>query len=134
MCGVAQRLLDEATVQAQSWQSFGQPIYRRTSVQAALADIAMLIHAGRLMVYEAAWKADEGESIQREAAMVKLYTTQVIYNVADRAAHIFNGPPYVSGLPMERLCRHALATSATELALELQRNVIARDIMKGLKV
>jgi len=71
------------------------------------------------MVYEAAWKADKGESIRREAAMVK---------------HVFNGPPNIAGLPMERLCRHALATSATELALELQRSVIARDILKGLKV
>jgi acyl-CoA dehydrogenase len=132
--GVAQRLLDEATVQAQSWQSFGQPVYQRTSTQAALADIAVLIHAGRLMVYEAAWKADKGESIRREAAMVKLYTTQIIHTVADEAAHIFNGPPHIAGLPMERLCRHALATSATELALELQRSVIARDILKGLKV
>jgi len=132
--GVAQRLLDEATVQAQSWQSFGQPVYQRTGTQAALADIAVLIHAGRLIVYEAACKADKGESIRREAAMVKLYTTQIIHTVADSAAHIFNGPAYIAGLPMERLCRHALTASATELALELQRSVIARDILKGLKV
>ncbi len=132
--GVAQRLLDEATIQAQSWQSFGQPIYQRTSIQAALADVAMLIHAGRLMVYEAAWKADRGGLIRREAAMVKLYTTQIIHTVADRVAHVFNGPPYIAGLPMERLCRRALAASATELALELQRSIVARDILKGLKV
>lgn len=132
--GVTQRLLDKVIIQAQSWQSFGQPIYQRTSIQAALADIAMLIHAGRLMVYEAAWKADKGEPIWREAAMVKLYTTQIVHTVADRVAHVFNGPPYVTGLPMERLCRHVLATSATELALELQRSIIARDILKGLKV
>jgi acyl-CoA dehydrogenase len=132
--GVARRLLDEAAVQAQSWQSFGRPVYQRTSIQAALADIVTLIHAGRLMVYEAAWKADKGESIRREAAMVKLYTTQIVYTVADRVAHVFNGPPNIAGLPMERLCRHTLATSAAELALELQRNVIARDIIKGLKI
>ena len=132
--GVAKRLLDEATVQAQSWHSFGQPVSRRTSIQAALADIAMLIHAGRLMVYEAAWKADKGEPVRREAAMVKLYTTQMVHTVADRVAHVFNGPPYIAGLPMERLCRQALAASATELALELQRNIIATDILKGLRV
>ena len=132
--GVARRLLDEVVTQAQSWQSFGQPVHRQTSIQAALADIAMLIHAGRLMVYEAAWKADKGEPIRRDAAMVKLYTTQMVHTVADRVAHVFNGPPYIAGLPMERLCRHALATSATELALELQRSIIARDILKGMKV
>jgi alkylation response protein AidB-like acyl-CoA dehydrogenase len=127
-------LLDEAAVQARNWQSVRQPVSRRASVQAALADIAMLIHAGRLMVYEAAWKADKGESIRREAAMVKIYTTQIIHTAADRAAHIFNGPPYIAGMPMEKLCRRALAASATELALELQRSIVAGDILKGLKV
>ncbi|MFC1977964.1 acyl-CoA dehydrogenase family protein [Chloroflexota bacterium] len=132
--GVAQRLLEEATTRAQSWQSFGEFISGQTSVQAALSDIAVAIHACRLMVYEAAWKADKGESIRRESAMVKLFATQMIHNVADRVTHIYGGPPYSAGLPMERLCRHALATSATELALELQRNIIAKDVLKGLKI
>jgi alkylation response protein AidB-like acyl-CoA dehydrogenase len=132
--GIARRLLDEAAIQAQSLETFGQPVQQRTSIQAALADIATLIHATRLMVYDAAWKADNDEPILREAAMVKLYTTQTIHTVADRVAHIFNGPPYVEGLPMERLCRRALASSATELALELQRNIVARDVLKGLKI
>ncbi len=132
--GVAQRLLKEATTHAQSWQSFGQLISERPGVQAALSDIAVAIHACRLVVYEAAWKADKGEPVRREAAMVKLFATQMIYNVADRMAHIYGGPPYVAGLPMERLCRHALATNTTEFALELQRNIIAKDILKGLKV
>lgn len=131
--GVAQRLLDEATTHVQSWQSFGQFISRRTSIEAALADIVIAIHACRLMVYEAAWKADKGESIRRQAAMVKLFATQMIYNVADRVSHIFDGPPYIAGLPMERLCRHAIATSATELALQLQRSIIAKEVLKGLK-
>ena len=132
--GVAQRLLEETTTRAQSWQSFGEFVSERTDIQAALSDIAMAIHACRLMVYEAAWKADKGESIRREAAMVKLFATQMIHNVADRVTHVYGGPPYAAGLPMERLCRHALATSATELAIELQRNIIAKDILKGLKV
>ena len=132
--GVAQRLLEEASLQAQSWLSFGQFIHKRTSIQAALADIAIGIHACRLMVYEAAWKADNGGSVRREAAMVKIFTTEMLHNAADRVAHVFNGPPYEAALPMERLCRHALATSTTELALELQRSIIANDILKGLKV
>ncbi len=132
--GVAQRLLEEATTRAQTWESFGEVISGRPDIQAALSDIAMFIHACRLMVYEAACKADKGEQIHREAAMVKLFATQMIHNVADRVAHIYNGPTYVAGLPMERLCGRSLAGSATELALELQRNIIARDILKGLKV
>lgn len=132
--GVAQRLLEESTTQAQSWQSFGEFISRRTSIRAALSDIAVAIHACRLMVYEAAWKADKGEQIRHEAAMVKLFANQMIHNVTDRVTHIYGGPPYIARLPMERLCRHVLAASATELALELQRNIIAEDILKGLKV
>jgi len=132
--GVARRLLEEATTRAQTWQSFGEFVSGRTGIQAALSDIAVAIHACKLVVYEAAYKADKGESIRREAAMVKLLATQMVHNVADRVAHIYGGPPYVAGLPMERLCRHALATSATELSLELQRSIIAKDILKGLKV
>ncbi len=132
--GVAQRLLEEATTRAQTWQSFGEFISQQPSIQAALSDIAVAIHACRLIVYEAAWKADKGKPIRREAAMVKLFATQMIHNVADRVTHIYGGPPFIAGLPMERLCRHALATSATELALELQRNIISQDVLKGLKV
>jgi acyl-CoA dehydrogenase len=131
--GIAQRLLEEATTRVQTWQSFGQLMSRRTSIEAALADIVMSIHACRLMVYEASWKADKGESIRRETAMVKLFATKMIYDIDDRVSHIFDGPPYVAGLPMERLCRHALATSATEAALQLQRRIIAKDVLKGLK-
>ncbi len=131
--GIARRLLDEATIQAQSLETFGQLIFKRTSIQAALADIAMNIQAARLMVYEAAWNSDIGKSIRRKAAMVKLYTTQMVQTVADRAAHIFNGPPFIEGLPMERLCRRALEANAIELALERQRSIIAGDILKGLK-
>ncbi|MFC2035253.1 acyl-CoA dehydrogenase family protein [Chloroflexota bacterium] len=132
--GVAQRLLEEATIRVQSWQSFGQFVSERPSIQAALTDIAVAIHTCRLIVYEAAWKADKGESVRREAAMVKLFATQTLNNVADNMAHIYGGPPYVAGLPMERLCRHALATSSTELSMELQRSIISTDILKGLKV
>jgi acyl-CoA dehydrogenase len=132
--GAAQRILEEATVEAQTWTSFGQPISGRPSIQAALADIATNIHAARLMVYEVACKADHGQAIQREAAMVKLFVTQMIHYVADNAAHIFNAPAHVGGLPMERFCRNAIAMSSTNFALQLQRNIIARDILKGLKI
>jgi len=87
-----------------------------------------------LVVHEAAWKADRTMNIKREAAMVKLFATQMIRTVADRVSHIFNGPPYIVGLPMQRLCSDALAMTAADLALELQSSIIAGDIMKGLKV
>ncbi len=132
--GIARRLLDEAAVQAQSLESFGQSIARRTNIRAALADIAMDINAARLMVYEAACNSDIGETIKRKAGMVKLYTAQMVQNVADRVAHILNGPPYIKGLFMEKLCRHVLEDRAIELTLDRQRSIIAGDILKGLRV
>ncbi len=157
--GVGQRLLEEARAHVESWQTFGQQIYRRPGIESALADIAVSLHACRLLVYEAACQADAeaqaaagagGQrearlaggspaapptgSIKREAAMVKLFATQTIRTVADRVSHLFNGPPYIQGLPMQRLCADALAMNAVDLALELQSSIIASDIMKGLRV
>jgi acyl-CoA dehydrogenase len=131
--GTARRLLDEATAQAGSIETFGRSIFQRTNIQAALADIAMHIHAARLMVYEAACNADKDRLVRRASAMVKLYTTQMLHTVADRVAHVFNGPPYLEGLPVARLCRRALETSAVEMVMERQRNIVAADIIKGLK-
>ncbi|MDD4877016.1 MAG: acyl-CoA dehydrogenase family protein [Dehalococcoidales bacterium] len=132
--GVARRLLEESTIRAESWESFGQVISQRVSVEAALADIAMFIHAGQLMTYEAAWKADNGEIKPSETALLKLFSNQVLRSVSDQVAHIYNGPPYIAGLPIEQLCRQALATSSTDFALELQRNIIVKDILKGVKI
>ena len=132
--GAARRLLEEAATRAESTETFGSPIAGRTGIQAGLADIAADIHACQLIVYEAAWMADEGKSVLRDTALVKLFATQMLHRVADKVTQIYGGPPHISGLPMEQLCRGALATSATELAMELQRNIIARDILKGLRV
>jgi acyl-CoA dehydrogenase len=131
--GAARRLLDEAAAQAGSVETFGRSILKRTNIQAALADMSMHIHAARLMVYEAACTADTGKPVRRASAMVKLYTTQMLHTVADRVAHVFNGPPYLEGLPIERLCRRALEASAVDFAMERQRNIVAADIIKGLK-
>ncbi len=132
--GAAQRLLEEAITRAQTWQSFGQMISSRPSIETALTDITTGIHACRLIVYEAAWKADAGKPIKHEAAMVKLMSTQLLQTTADRVAHIYNSPPNIAGMPMESFCRHALASSAADLSLELQRHVITRDLLKGIKV
>ena len=66
--------------------------------------------------------------------MIDIYALgKTIHNVTDRVTYIYGGPPYIARLPMERLCRHALTISATKLALELQRSIIAKDTLKGLK-
>jgi alkylation response protein AidB-like acyl-CoA dehydrogenase len=98
-----------------------------------LAEIAVSIRACRLLTHEVAWKADRGEASLRDAAMVKLCGTQLVLGVADRVAHVYGGPPYVAGLAMERMSLDPLAASATRTSLELQRSLIAREVLKGMK-
>ncbi|MHB8104956.1 MAG: acyl-CoA dehydrogenase family protein [Dehalococcoidales bacterium] len=132
--GIARRLLEEAAARAQSTESFGQPIYRRTSAQEALADMAVNVHAARLMVYEAACKADAGKPIFQESAMIKLYTSRMLQLVTGQVAHIFNGPANTDGLVIERLCHNAKQATLAEMTLQRQRGIITGDLLKGLKV
>jgi acyl-CoA dehydrogenase len=129
--GAAVRLLDKAAEHARSWTSFGQVISGWPSVQVLLAEIAIDIQAARLMVYQAAWKADAGEDINREAAMVKVFATEMLKRVADRAVLIKNGPGPVEGLPLAHLCRSLLAQNIAERALEVQKAIIAEDVLKA---
>jgi len=132
--GIGRRLLEEAAAHAQSLVVFGKPISLRLNIQAALADMAVNIHAAALMVYEAACSADAGKSVARAASVVKLATTQMLHSVADRVSHIFNGPSFTRGLPMERLCRSILEDHALELSLARLRHRIAADILEGVRV
>ncbi len=128
--GAAERLLEIAKEYAKNWQSLGRLIEQRPSVQRDLADMAIEIHATRLMVFHAACKADEEEDIHQEAAMVKVFATEMVERAADRATQIHGGPIYTKELPLSRLCRNAIAASTSEQALELQRAIIARDLLR----
>ncbi|MDD5288145.1 MAG: acyl-CoA/acyl-ACP dehydrogenase [Dehalococcoidales bacterium] len=128
--GAAVRLLDVCTEHAKSWQSFGKVISGWPSIQAALSDIAIDIHAARLMVYDAAWKADEGHDIHQEAAMVKVFSTEMLKRVADRTVQVRGGPAPARELPLETLCQSMLVQNVGERALEVQRSIIAGDILK----
>ena len=132
--GTARRLLEEAAIQAGSFVSFGKSQNGRLNVQAALADIAVSVHGAALMVYEAAWKADIGKPVQQAAATVKLATSAMLQNVADRVSHVFNGPSFTRELPMERLCRGILEENIVSQAIKRQRALIASDIMRGVRL
>ena len=128
--GTAVRLLDKAVEHAKSWTSFGQTITGWPSIQTALAEMAIDIQAARLMVYEAACKADEGQNIQTEAAMVKVFATEMLKRVGDRAVLVKNGPGPVQGLPLEFLCQSLLVQNIRERALEVQKSLITGEILK----
>lgn len=128
--GAAVRLLDKSIEHAKSWTSFGQPITGWPSIQASIAEMAIDIQAARLMVYNAAWKADEGQDIHSEAAMVKIFATEMLKRVADKAVLIKNGPGPVQGLPLEFLCEGLLVQNIGDRALEVQKSIVTGDILK----
>ena len=128
--GAAIRLLDKATEHVRSWASFGQTISGWPAIKIALAEMAIEIHSARLMVYQAASKADEGQDIRTEAAMVKVYCTEMLKRVADRAVQIKGGPGPVEGLPLEYLCRSLLVQNIGQKTLEVQKSFIAGEIIK----
>jgi acyl-CoA dehydrogenase len=128
--GAAVRLLQKATEHASSWSSYHQPIANWPGIRSLLAEMAVEIQAGRLMVYQAACKADEGQDIQTLSAMVKVFTSEMLKRVADKAILIKNGPGPAQGLTLEYLCRSFLVQNLAGRALEVQKSAIAGDLLK----
>jgi alkylation response protein AidB-like acyl-CoA dehydrogenase len=128
--GVAKRLLKVCSEYAQLWDRFGRMLSEQTQTQRILADMTTDLNAAMLMVYHAAWLADKGENIRREAAMVKIFATEMVNRAADRTVQLYGGPAHTEGLLVGRLCRDAISASMNEETLELQRAIIARDILR----
>jgi acyl-CoA dehydrogenase len=128
--GNAQRLLELSIGHAQKRVQFGKPIGYQQGIQWMLADMATEIHASRMMVYHAAWQADQGTEISREAAMVKLFAGEMACRVADRALQIHGGMGYMKAGPVERLFRDNRLGRIIDGTSEVQRLIIARDLLK----
>jgi acyl-CoA dehydrogenase len=131
--GVGKRLLEICSEYAKTWESFGRAISGQARVQRILADLATDIQATRLMVYHAAFLADKGEDIRREAAMVKVFATEMLNRAVDKTVQMHGGPVYAKGLFVERLCRNTVEAKFIEETIELQRSIIARDILRGIR-
>lgn len=129
--GSAQRLLELCIDHSKQRVQFGRPIAANQAIQWMLADIATEIDAARWMTYHAAWKSDQGQRYTRDAAMVKLFTTDMLGRVADRAVQIFGGRGYSKEYPIERFYRDARILRIYEGTNEVQRLVIAGDLLKG---
>ena len=127
----ARRALDEALGRASSRHLFGAPLGDLQLTQAALADMATAVDASALLVYRAAWTKDRGaERVTREAAMAKLYATEAAQGVIDKAVQIFGGLGVTKGVKVEELYREIRALRIYEGASEVQKIVIAREVMK----
>jgi len=128
--GAAQKLLDMSLEYAKQRVQFGRPIGQFQMIQAMLADMATEVFAGRQMLYEAARLRDQKRPINREAAMVKLFCTEMVGRVADKAVQIHGGMGYMKDLPVEMFYRDVRLYRIYEGTSEIQRLVIARDLLK----
>jgi acyl-CoA dehydrogenase len=130
--GFARRALDEAVSWATRRQAFGKPLADFQLIQAKLADMALDVDASALLVYRAAWTRDAGaERVTREAAMAKLFSTEAAQRVIDEAVQILGGRGVVSGAPVEQLYREIRALRIYEGTSEIQRLVIAGQLLAG---
>ena len=128
--GLARRALDEAVRHATARKMFGAPLADMPVTQAGLADMALEIDAAALLVYRAAWTKDAGaERVTREASMAKLYATEAAQRVVDRAVQIHGGLGVTKGNKVEELYREVRALRIYEGASEVQRVVIARQLL-----
>jgi alkylation response protein AidB-like acyl-CoA dehydrogenase len=129
--GFARRALDEAVSFATQRQAFGKSLSDFQMTQAKLADMALAIDASALLVYRAAWAYDTGaERVTREAAMAKLHATESAQRVIDEAVQILGGRGVVSGAVVEQLYREIRALRIYEGTSEIQKLVIASQVLK----
>lgn len=129
--GASQKLLDMCVDYAKQRVQFGKPIGQFQMIQAMLAEMATEIYAARQMLYHAAWLRDQGKRISRKAAMVKLFCTEMASRIADKAIQIFGGMGYMKELPVEMFYRDVRLYRIFEGTSEIQKIVIARDLLKG---
>jgi alkylation response protein AidB-like acyl-CoA dehydrogenase len=126
--GIAQAAYDKALQYARQRTAFGQSISRFQAIQHKLADMAMQIELARNMVYKAAWLKDNGRPFTKEAAMAKLYASEVAMSVTHQAIQIHGGYGYMREYQVERFFRDARLLEIGEGTSEILRNVIAREI------
>jgi len=130
--GIAQAAYEEALKYAQFREQFGQPIFNNQAIAFKLADMATQIEAARLLVYQAAYRKENGLPCGKQASMAKFFATDTAMAVTTEAVQIFGGYGYSREYPVERLMRDAKITQIYEGTNQIQRLVIAKALDKGL--
>jgi acyl-CoA dehydrogenase len=129
--GVAQRALDLAAERALDRRAFGRPLGEHQSVQWWLADSAIQLYAARLMVLHAAWKLERGQDARQEVSFVKVFVSEALGDIVDRALQVHGSLGYSTDLPLERFYRDARAARIYDGPSEVHRMVIARNLLKA---
>ncbi|MFQ5700451.1 MAG: acyl-CoA dehydrogenase [Acidobacteriota bacterium] len=129
--GIAQSALDHALAYSKEREAFGKPISQLQAIQFKLADMATRIEASRQLTYRAAAAKDSGRRYSSEAAMAKLFASEVCVDASREAVQIFGGYGYINEYPVERIYRDAKICEIYEGTSEIQRLVIASNLLKA---
>ena len=111
--------------------TFGKPLADRQAIQWMIVDSAAEIHWNKLVLLHACYKADMGKDVRHEAAMAKVYSTEMACRVVDKVIQMHGGYGYTRELPFERYYRDLRRLRITEGASEIQRYILARSLLKG---
>ena len=130
-CGIARAALEHATAYAGERRQFGRPIGEQQAIQFKLADMATQLSAARALLHEAARRKDAGGPLRSWASRAKLFASEMAMRVTTEAVQVFGGYGYMREYPVERLMRDAKVTSIYEGTSEVQRIVIARDLLNA---
>lgn len=128
--GIGRGCLEESLAYARKRQAFGHPIADYQAIQWMLADMATELDAARLLVYRAARLKDSGTRFSREASMAKLFASEAAVRAALKAVQVHGGYGYTRSFPVERYLREAKLCEIGEGTSEMQRRVIARELLK----
>ena len=128
--GAAKELLELSTKYAKERKQFDSPISNFQAIQFMLADMATMIYAMESITYRTAAEYDKKKPVSRQAAFVKLFCSESLCQITDMAVQIHGGMGYSRELPIERYYRDARINRIFEGTSEVQRGIIARDVLK----
>jgi len=131
--GTAQGAFARALAYSKEREAFGKPIHKFQGVSFKLSDMATQIEAARHLVYHAAWKKDQGLSVIREAAMAKLFSSETAMMVTTEAIQVLGGYGYIKEYNVERFFRDAKILEIGEGTSEVQRMIIARELINSVQ-
>ena len=129
--GIAQGAYESAVRYAKERQQFGKPISEFQAIQFKLANMATQIDAARLLMYRAAWMKDQGKKTTKESSMAKLFSSEISVNVCEEAIQVHGGYGYTKDYPAEKYWRDSKLCTIGEGTSEIQRMVIARQILRS---
>jgi acyl-CoA dehydrogenase len=124
------KLLEYCMEYTQQREQFGKPIFEQQAIQHMLAEMSMLIEVLRSITYRVAWMTDQKMRVVKEAAIAKLFGSEVYNKIADLAVQIHGGLGYMKDYPIERYFRDARITKIYEGTSEIQRNIIANELKR----